>query len=126
LRQFGAAVSSALLMVLRLWRFRRHSIDVVEALAGHRSGRLVLVDVREAPERVRAFVPGSRHLPLAHLEARLGELPHDRPVVFICEDRRHSAVAAASARRAGLGARSVVGGMEAWQQHGLDLVRLIG
>ena len=102
---------------------RKNTIDVVEALAGHRAGRLVLVDVREAGERARASVPGSRHLPLGELEHRLGELPADQPIAFICQSGRRSAMATSAARRAGLDAQNVQGGMNAWESQGLDLDR---
>jgi len=98
---------------------RTHTMDVVEALAGHEAGRLVLVDVREDSERARGFAPGSRHLPLGRLKQRLGELPSDRPVAFICQSGRRSAMAATAARRAGLDAHNVSGGMTAWERHGL-------
>jgi rhodanese-related sulfurtransferase len=80
----------------------------------------VLVDVREDSERARGFPPGSRHLPLLQLKQRLAELPSDRPVAFICESGRRSAIAATAARRAGLDAHNVSGGMTAWHQQGLD------
>ena len=99
---------------------RKHTMDVVDALAGHEAGRLVLVDVREGSERARGFAPGSRHLPLGQLKQRLGELPTDRPVGFICQSGRRSAMAATAARRAGLDADNVSGGMTAWEQQGLD------
>ena len=96
-------------------------MDVVEALAGHRAGRLVLVDVREDSERARGFVPDPRHLPLGELTQRLGELPADRPVAFICQSGRRSAMATTAARRAGLDAHNVEGGMNAWERQGLDI-----
>ena len=99
---------------------RSRTMDVVEALAGHKAGRLILVDVREAGERARGFAPGSRHLPLGQLKQRLRELPTDRPVAFICQSGRRSAMAATAARRAGLDAHNVSGGMSAWERHGLD------
>jgi rhodanese-related sulfurtransferase len=99
---------------------RQHTMAVVEALAGHKAGRLVLVDVREDAERARGFAPGSRHLPLGQLKQRLGELPTDQPVAFICQSGRRSAMAATAARRAGLDAHNVSGGMTAWERHGLD------
>jgi rhodanese-related sulfurtransferase len=98
---------------------RKHTMDVAEALAGQQAGRLVLVDVRDDAERARGFAPGSRHLPLGQLKQRLGELPADRPVAFICHSGRRSAMAAAAARRAGLDAHNVSGGMIAWQRQGL-------
>ena len=83
---------------------RKHTMDVVDALAGLQAGRLVLVDVREASERAQGFAPGSRHLPVGELKQRLDELPPDRPVAFICQSGRRSAMAASAARRAGLDA----------------------
>ena len=98
-------------------------MDVVEALVGLQAGRLVLVDVREAGERARAYVPGSQHLPLGELKQRLDALPSGRPVAFICQSGRRSAMAATAARRAGLDAHTVQGGMNAWENQGLDTER---
>jgi rhodanese-related sulfurtransferase len=102
---------------------RRYAIDVVAALAGNASGRLLLVDVREASERARGYPPGSRHVPLAQLRHRLLELPSDRPVAFICQSGRRSAMALTAARRAGLDAHHVAGGMNAWEREGLAVDR---
>ena len=99
---------------------RKRAIDVVEALAGLKGGRLVLVDVREDRERARGFAPGSRHVPFSQLKRRLSELPTDRPVAFICHTGRRSAMATTAARRAGLDAHNVVGGMTAWERHNLE------
>jgi rhodanese-related sulfurtransferase len=104
-------------------RRKQHSIDVAEAMAGHRAGQLVLVDVREASERARGFAPGSKHVPLGQLKSRLGQLPTDHPVAFICQSGRRSAMAATAARRAGMDARNVAGGMTAWERHGLEMER---
>ena len=94
-------------------------MDVAKAEAGQRTGRLVLVDVREDVERAQGFAPGSLHLPLGYLQNRLGELPTDRPLAFVCQSGGRSAVATSTARRAGLDAHNVSGGMTAWQQQGL-------
>ena len=99
---------------------RKNTMHVVEARTGQQAGQLVLVDVREDSERARGFAPGSQHLPLGQLKQRLGELPTDRPVAFICQSGRRSAMAATAARRAGLDAHSVSGGMSAWERQGLD------
>ena len=104
--------------------FRRrneHTMDVDEALARHQAGRLILVDVREDSERARGFARGSQHLPLGELKQRLGELPADRPVAFICQSGRRSAMAATAARRVGLDAHNVEGGMNAWKRQRLDM-----
>ena len=99
---------------------RKHTMGVDEAWAGQQAGRLLLVDVRESSERARGFAPGSQHVPLGQLEQHLGELPTDRPVAFICQSGRRSAMAATAARRAGLDAHNVSGGMSAWERQGLD------
>ena len=97
-----------------MFRNRRHTIEPAEALEAMDAGRLVLYDVREGRERAQRFVPGSRHLPLGQLKARLGELPRDTTVAFICETGRRSAMAAATARRDGYDARNVKGGIVRW------------
>jgi rhodanese-related sulfurtransferase len=102
---------------------RKHTVNVAEARAEHEAGRLVLVDVREDNERARGFAPGSRHLPLRQLKQRPGELPTDRPVAFICQAGRRSAMAATAARGAGLDACNVAGGMSAWELHNLEMRR---
>ena len=100
---------------------RGNTMDVVEAGARHRAGHLVLVDVREHSERARGFAPGSRHLPLGELKARMDELPADRPIAFICQSGHRSALATTAARRAGLDAHNVAGGMSAWECQGLKV-----
>lgn len=84
------------------------------------AGRLTLVDVREDGER-RAVAPGapSLHIPLAALAAHLDGLPTDRPVAFVCAAGGRSGVATEVARRAGLEAWNVTGGMRAWGAAGL-------
>ena len=100
-----------------LWRRRQKTkIGAAEALAGQRAGELVLVDVREHSERARGDLRGSLHVPMAELRARLAELPSDRPLAFVCAHGIRSAVAARTARRAGLDARSVAGGMAALER----------
>lgn len=96
-------------------------MDVAEAMAGQRAGHLHIVDVREDHERARGSVPGSRHLPLSQLQQRLEELPADRSVAFICQSGRRSAMAATAARRAGVDAYDVSGGMTAWKRKGSDI-----
>ena len=99
----------------------KRTLDVAEAADAQRAGRLVLVDVREDRERAQGFAPGSVHLPLGQLPDRVGDLPADRPLAFICQSGRRSAMAAAAARRAGFEVHNVSGGMNAWQRQGLTI-----
>lgn len=99
---------------------RKDTMNVTEAQAALEAGRMMLVDVREDAERAHGFAPGSLHVPLGELEQRLGELPTDQPVAFICGSGQRSAKAATVATRAGLAAHNVSGGMAAWKRQGLD------
>ncbi len=46
--------------------------------------RFYLIDVRDAEDYTAAHVRGAVHVPLAELEARVGELPPGRTPVTIC------------------------------------------
>jgi rhodanese-related sulfurtransferase/DNA-binding transcriptional ArsR family regulator len=48
------------------------------------SGDVVVIDVRPQGEYQAAHLPYARSLPLDELEARLNELPTDRPIVAYC------------------------------------------
>jgi molybdopterin/thiamine biosynthesis adenylyltransferase/rhodanese-related sulfurtransferase len=79
--------------------------------------RFVLLDVREPAEVEKARIPGSRLLPLAELEARLGELAGLRgePVVVHCHHGPRSARACRILSAHGFeNVRNMSGGIEAW------------
>jgi len=101
---------------------RQKEISLISpADAAHQAadGTLVLVDVREPDERLEARPVGSVHIPLAEVQSRLGELPGDRTIAFICRSGRRSALAARTAGDHGLSAADVGGGVLAWQSAGL-------
>jgi rhodanese-related sulfurtransferase len=79
-----------------------------------------LLDVREADERDRGFIPGSTHLPYRKArQAAENGLCTDRPIVTICETGSRAAVAASVLHAAGLDARPVLdGGMTLWRARG--------
>lgn len=55
-----------------------------ELLRRAESGDVVVIDVRPQGEFQAAHLPYARSLPLDELEARLSELPKDRPIVAYC------------------------------------------
>lgn len=55
-----------------------------ELLKKARSGEIVLLDVRPAPEFAHGHLPHARSIPHDELKARLDELPTDRPIVAYC------------------------------------------
>ena len=58
-------------------------IPIPELQKKLKGGKLVLVDVREASEiKESGAIPGAIHIPMAHIEKRMGELPKNAEVVF--------------------------------------------
>ena len=85
--------------------------------ADARRDGLVLLDVRNAGELEAGYLPGSRHIPLAELRRRLGEVPAGRTVVVYCASGWRSSTAASLLRRAGRADVSdLLGGFTAWAQ----------
>jgi rhodanese-related sulfurtransferase len=102
--------------------FRRTStLTPTEAAGGLERGELQLVDVREAAEVAEVRVAGAKHIPLASLPTRLGEIDRGRRVAFLCSSGRRSALATHAAAKAGLDAANVRGGVIAWSRAGLPL-----
>lgn len=78
-----------------------------------------LIDVREKDERATGYIPGSRNIPYRLLALGEADLPHDRPVVTICESGPRAAIAASLLAAHGFDARPVVGGgITDWQRDG--------
>jgi hydroxyacylglutathione hydrolase len=78
-------------------------------------GRPVVIDVRSEAEHAGGRIAESLNIPLTRLEARLDELPADRPLVVHCEGGYRSAIAASLLQK--LGRRQVldlVGGYQGW------------
>lgn len=82
---------------------------------------VTVLDVRSDEDRAQWAIPGSLHVN-AYEALRAGQpgalastiLPHDRPVVTVCNAGRLSQTAAAILADRGFDARSLVGGMKAW------------
>ena len=75
----------------------------------------VLLDVREPWEIETASVAGAVCIPMGQVQARLGELDKDRPVLVMCHHGRRSAQVGMLLERSGF--REVInlaGGIEAW------------
>ena len=100
------------------------AVDVTEAQRRLDRREALLIDVREPDEWVAGHVAGATHIPLGDLEARLAEVPRDRPVLLFCRSGNRSGKATAFLRRQGFGqATNVEGGIIAWQGAGLPVTR---
>ena len=82
---------------------------------------VTVLDVRSDEDRAQWAIPGSLHIN-AYEALKAGQpgalagaiLPHDRPVITVCNAGRVSQTAAAILADRGLDARTLVGGMKAW------------
>ncbi len=100
-------------------------IDVKQAQTMQQQGALLL-DVREASEYAEVHAPNVTLIPLGELSARLNEVApfKDKPIAVMCRSGKRSAKAVALLEAAGYSQVSnVSGGMNAWQDAGLEVVR---
>jgi sulfur-carrier protein adenylyltransferase/sulfurtransferase len=82
---------------------------------GEAAAALAVVDVREPREFSAGHLRGAVNIPLAHLSERLGEIPPQAAVVFVCRSGNRSQAACALAARAGRAELAdLEGGMLAW------------
>jgi rhodanese-related sulfurtransferase len=81
----------------------------------------LVVDVRTAGEYANdGHIAGSRLLPLSMLLSRSNELPHDRPIVFVCRSGNRSQVACEQLANLGFtNTINLVEGMIGWRRAGL-------
>ena len=85
----------------------------------------ILVDIREADERARAHIAGTRHMPLSKLDDADVVLHDGKPVIFYCRSgARTLANSGRLAARAGKACEAymVEGGLDAWRNAGLPVV----
>ena len=120
-----AAASGALLLwpyVLK--RTAGASLDTLGATRMINDTQALVLDVRAPGEFEAGHLPNARNIPLAELDKRAGELPAGRPVIVCCATGMTSAKAASSLRKAGRqDVFNLDGGLNAWRQAGLPVVK---
>jgi hydroxyacylglutathione hydrolase len=80
---------------------------------------VAVLDVREPDEWERSHIEGAIHIPLGSLEARVDEVPRDKPVLSYCGAGQRSTSAASILKRAGIETvMSIRGGFSAWESAG--------
>jgi len=80
-----------------------------------------LVDVRAEHEWDAGRIAGAKHLPLAELAERTGEIDKDRPVVLYCRGGNRSTMATDALADAGFDAAKLGEGIVGWSEAGLAL-----
>jgi len=99
-------------------------IPEVHPVHAHRlavAAEAVLVDVRDDEEWEAGHAPGAYHLPLHRLSA--DRLPAGTVLITVCRSGARSTRAAAHLAAAGREVRNVSGGMQAWLEARLPVVR---
>jgi hydroxyacylglutathione hydrolase len=92
--------------------------------AGHLAAGTVVLDVRNDAELGEGMIPGSRHAMLGELLWTVAVISRDTPVVTVCAGGYRSSLAASLLEKAGFqDVGSLVGGIGAWVQAGMPLVR---
>jgi rhodanese-related sulfurtransferase len=107
-------------------------LSPLEAWAEMRAGA-TLVDIRSPDQRqAQGYVPGSVHHPLSTILWRLDpdcptsneKTPLDARVILICREGCASVLAAAELQELGFeDATDVIGGVDAWKEAGLPVLR---
>ncbi len=85
-----------------------------------------VIDVREAGEFASGHLLNARHIPLAELDKRLGELEKfkNKPVILNCQSGARSSSACELLRKAGFtNVHNLEGGVAAWEQAGMPISR---
>lgn len=88
-------------------------------------GEVTVLDVRDGNHRVeQGAIPGSLHIYVGELAARLDEIPRDRPVATHCDVGYKGSLAASLLAAHGTGpVANVLGGFAAWKHAGYPVVK---
>ncbi|MGB7588174.1 MAG: rhodanese-like domain-containing protein [Solirubrobacterales bacterium] len=80
-----------------------------------------LIDVRADHEWEAGRIADAKHLPLAELPERVGEIDQDRPVIVYCRGGNRSTMATQALDEAGYDAAKLSEGIVGWERAGLPL-----
>jgi rhodanese-related sulfurtransferase len=84
----------------------------------------VVVDVREAEEFSAGHLTSAKHIPVSDIDKRIGDIPSGKPVLIYCATGTRSGKAAAALKKAGRDQIfNLSGGIAAWKQAGLPVVK---
>ncbi|MFA5997598.1 MAG: rhodanese-like domain-containing protein [Candidatus Paceibacterota bacterium] len=103
-----------------------NTITPAEAHKIIQSGEVKVIDVRTPAEFAEGHIEGARNIDI-HNDAFQGivrELPNDETYIVTCKSGGRSAQACSSMQEEGImGAINLEGGMTAWEQAGLPIVK---
>ena len=96
-------------------------VSAADAAAHGAAGSALLLDVREDDEWAAGHAEGMLHLPMSRLS--LSDIPLDRPIIVVCRSGNRSDHVAELLVDVGTDASNMAGGMHAWVEAGLPIVR---
>jgi rhodanese-related sulfurtransferase len=99
------------------------ALDTLEATRLINDANAIVLDVREPAEFAAGHLPNARNIPLAELDKRVADLPQGKPVLVCCASGARSGRALSLLRQGGREAFNLAGGVAAWRQAGLPVVR---
>jgi SulP family sulfate permease len=86
----------------------------------HQDTLPLIIDVREPREFRQGHIQQAQLMPLPTLYSNASDLPHDRPIIFVCRSGRRSTRAAYMLHNRGYNNAAILqGGMLAWESAGL-------
>ena len=111
------------------WRAADREVQTIELIDTDDLARrmqneeLLVLDVRDEDEFAEQHIPGSVHIPYAHLPERMAELPRDATIAAICSGGKRSGLAASILQREGFDRVLHVadGGVGTWRRSGHPL-----
>jgi rhodanese-related sulfurtransferase len=88
--------------------------DIMQNLSEYRRDYLIL-DVREPSEYAQGHIPGAVNIPSGYIPSRIKELDPQKPIITVCRSGVTAASVAKTLNLDGFTAKSMKGGMQAWQ-----------
>jgi rhodanese-related sulfurtransferase len=99
------------------------ALDTLGATRLINDSQAVILDVREPAEFAAGHLPNARNIPLGELDKRVGDLPAGKPVLILCASGARSGRAAALLSKSGHQVFNLAGGLKAWRDAGLPVVK---
>jgi rhodanese-related sulfurtransferase len=128
----GLALGSGIMLLMPMFRKSAGgvpSLTAAEAVTLINRNNAVVLDVRDDTEFANGHIADAIHIPVADLESRLNELKKykTKPVLVNCQRGARSAKACEILRKAEFTqVHNLQGGLDAWQQAKLPLVKSPG
>ena len=95
----------------------------VAEVAARDAAATQLIDVREINEWNEGRIAGGALIPLSEFAERVGEIDPARPIITYCRSGGRSLMVAEALQNAGYAAKSMAGGILAWEAAGLAVER---